>query len=536
MEPTLEEILAYEPFRRADARTVAGHAHLTRTVRWVHISEMPNPGRLFKGNELLLTQGRGISSDPHRQRRWIRGLAEAGVAGAAVELGVIFTNLPTELVDEAEATGLPLISLRHPAYFMDMTQAVHSAIVNRQFGLLQRAETIGREFSRLITQGAGLGRLVAELASVIGNPVVLADQAERVDEYAPDTPEVVEWLGDWRAHCASGHVMASQESPSRCQDATPPCTWLPLVVRGEQWGSVHVLETAKTCDEIDLLAIERAAASIGLVLAIGQEPHSLDTDGRSTLVHDLTRGHNVDLARARRRARAFGADLDGALRVVVLRPFDGVTERGQQRARALRVVAGAVTRHVSGDSGALVGYDNHQVVLITSDDQPMAEQWPKVLAECSGRNEPVHAIVGVSEPTELSGVAGAFLEAEDTARYGIRTGRTDTVLHARDLGINRLLLALDGGPVLARHIRRELGPLLEHDANASAPLLPTLVAYLDHGGHKTDVARALSIERRTLYYRLERLQELLGGSLEDPETRASLLLALRGLAYREPAC
>lgn len=535
MEPTVEEVLTYEPFRRADARAVAGAAHLARPVRWVHISEMPSPGRLFRGNELLLTQGRGIGDDPQRQREWVRGLAEARVSGVAVELGVVFSQLPAALVEEAEVTGLPLITLRHPAYFMDMTEAVHSAIVNRQYGLLQRAETISREFTRLMTQGAGLGRLVSELAVVVGNPVVLADQAQRVGEYAPDTPEFVDWLSGWRDHCRVGHASPTPEAPSRCTESSPACTWMPLVVRGEPWGSVHVIEADKPCDEVDVLAIERAAAAIGLVLAIGHEPRPLDTDGRSNLVHDLTRGHAVDLAAARRKATAFGADLDGPLRVAVVRPVGARDDRGPRQARTLRVVSASVARHTAGqDVSPLVGYDDDQVVVVTRDGEPDEQCWHRVVDECRERNDPVHIVVAVSEPTQLAGVAGAFLEAADTAGYGERTGRTDVVLHAADLGINRLLLALDGGPVLARHIRRELGALLDHDADATAPLLPTLAAYLDNGGHKTEIAKALNIERRTLYYRLERLSELVHGPLDDPETRASLLLALRGLDYRTP--
>src|SRR5690606_9570877 len=293
--------------------------------------------------------------------------------------------------------------------------------------------------------GAGLGRLVAELAGVVGNPVVLADQAGRVEEYAPDTPQVVEWLAGWREHWTAGHVAPSADSPARCTDSAPPCAWMPLVVRGEPWGSVHVPEMVKQCDEVDLMAVERAVAAIGLVLAIEQEPRPLDTDGRSSFVHDLTRGLAVDLAQARRRARAFGADLTGQLRVVVVRPVGG-GGRGPRRARTLRVVAGAVTRHLgAGDGAALVGYDEDQVVVVARDGETSATPWDRVLAECRDRNQPVHVVVGVSDPTELDGVPGAFLEAEDTARYGERTKGADTVLYARDLGLNRLLLALDGG-------------------------------------------------------------------------------------------
>lgn len=532
MNPTLREVLDYEPFRQADARVVAGEEHLDRRIRWVHVSEMPSPGRLFRGDELLLTQGRGISEDPARQRRWVRDLAEARVAGAAVEVGVVLSGLPAALVKEAQIAGLPLVSLRHPAYFMDMTETVHAVIVNRQYGLLKRAESISREFSRLVVQGHGLGRLIGELATVVRNPVVLADQAHQVMEFAPETPELVDWLHDWQQHARTGHAPAPDGSPGRDAGADLACTWLPLIVRGEQWGAIHVLEQSRPCDEVDLMALDRAAAAIGLLLAVSSDVEQQEVDARSALVHDLTRGHVADLREAQRRAEAFGTDLKQSLRVAVLQPVVSGDRRNIRTARLLRAISAAVRRGCSATSRPLLGFDSTQVVAIVSDQHISLQKWTDVVEECRDLRQPVPVVIGVSEPTDLPGVPGAFLDAENAVRHRIRIGNMPGVQLAEGLGLNRLLLALDEGPELTRHIARELGSVLDHDAEASVPLLPTLVAYLECGGHKTAAARTLNIERRTLYYRLERLRELLHRPLDDPETQASLLVAVRGMRYR----
>ena len=56
----------------------------------------------------------------------------------------------------------------------------------------------------------------------------------------------------------------------------------------------------------------------------------------------------------------------------------------------------------------------------------------------------------------------------------------------------------------------------------------TLDAFLRAGGNHMRAARDLNVHRNTLIYRLERIQELLGGAdLEDPETRLNLQLALK---------
>jgi purine catabolism regulator len=60
-------------------------------------------------------------------------------------------------------------------------------------------------------------------------------------------------------------------------------------------------------------------------------------------------------------------------------------------------------------------------------------------------------------------------------------------------------------------------------------LLPTLAAFCQHGGRKAEAARALHIERQSLYHRLGRIEELLGVDLSDSDTMFALHLAVRAL-------
>ena len=71
-------------------------------------------------------------------------------------------------------------------------------------------------------------------------------------------------------------------------------------------------------------------------------------------------------------------------------------------------------------------------------------------------------------------------------------------------------------PSCAASPRRRLGPLIDHDAKRKSKLLPTLETYLAHGGRKAETARAMHLERQSLYHRLGRIEALLG---EEPRGR-----------------
>ncbi len=134
---------------------------------------------------------------------------------------------------------------------------------------------------------------------------------------------------------------------------------------------------------------------------------------------------------------------------------------------------------------------------------------------------------GISRPVSANQLPTAVEQARSAASVAV--ARPEKAVHRfDDLGVLRLLASLAGGPELARYIEDELGPLLKHDAKATNPLLPTLRTYLSCDGNKSQAAQVLFVQRRTLYYRLERITALLGRSLDDPDTRQALIFAVRG--------
>ena len=62
-------------------------------------------------------------------------------------------------------------------------------------------------------------------------------------------------------------------------------------------------------------------------------------------------------------------------------------------------------------------------------------------------------------------------------------------------------------------------------------LLDTLRCWLRNMGDQQSVAATLHVHRQTVRYRMTRLRELYGSALDDPDTRARMMLAL---AWEKP--
>src|ERR671917_2459491 len=86
-------------------------------VRWVHISELPDPTPWLSGGELLLTTGIQLDGD-ERQREFVRLLADRHLAGLGFATGFDHAELPPALVDEAGTAGFPLFEVPYELPFI----------------------------------------------------------------------------------------------------------------------------------------------------------------------------------------------------------------------------------------------------------------------------------------------------------------------------------------------------------------------------------------------------------------------------------
>jgi hypothetical protein len=78
-------------------------------------------------------------------------------------------------------------------------------------------------------------------------------------------------------------------------------------------------------------------------------------------------------------------------------------------------------------------------------------------------------------------------------------------------------------------VQAVLGPVLDLPAQDRATLLETLQAWFDAGGSAVETGKRIYCHPNTVRYRLRRLQEHTGRSLEDPKAVAELLAALDAL-------
>jgi DNA-binding PucR family transcriptional regulator len=121
----------------------------------------------------------------------------------------------------------------------------------------------------------------------------------------------------------------------------------------------------------------------------------------------------------------------------------------------------------------------------------------------------------------------SYREAELALRIQKASGGPEQVTRYDDLGVYKVLAATNDTASVERFVDEWLARLIEYDSAHGTELIPTLSEYLECGGNYDASAKALSVHRSTLKYRLKRIRQISGYDLSLPDNQFNLQLATR---------
>ena len=512
---------------------VAGAESLERIVRWVHVVDVPAPDELLRGGELVLSTGAGPGLEEESQRRFIRSLGEQEAAGLLIEIGYSYKRaLPPALIDEAAARSLPLIATRRPTRFVDITEAIHGALLDRQLMLLRRSQEATDRLTAIVLARRGFDELLAELARTLRNPVALENVAGQLIGFAPyecTEQELLEAHLEYRRAREPGQL----EGPG----------WLAAEVssRGQLWGQVTVLELDSPLVAEDRMVLERGAQAVALELMNEHHDEQLRARARGSFLVDLMHGRLAEGDAARRAAAVGFASRGGALLAGALGwRSERWLELAETPEDAWATVMPALRTRLGGERSLLLGLAGPTLLLVCA--VPGGDCSEATLQALAGELRAPLRRRGLTEADAALAFAGVDrtwaglgrrLERASGAVLSARATAPCLWRDAQVRSLADLLYAMRNSSELLAFAADQLGPLFDDRDQRSRELLRTLEAYLACSGRKADTARALHMTRQSLYSRLERLQRLLGVDLDDPDGVLSLHLAVRALRLTE---
>ena len=281
-------------------------------------------------------------------------------------------------------------------------------------------------------------------------------------------------------------------------------------------GLLALMDPGCRAGTTDVMALEHGATVLAVELARLRGMADTELRVRRELVQDLLTG--TDDESAYRRAEALGYDLGRPHQVAVLE----VAESSPAQEEVLHATR-RVLRHqqLPGLLGSMTGT---VVIVAPAGGCGWEELRAGVAAELGGSRCRMGVGDAYPRPSELS---RSLREARLALRMQKASASAERTSVFADLDVLRMLAAPGDLTDVEAFVRKWLGTLAGYDERKHTELVKTLIQYLQHGGGYEATSRALSVHRSTLKYRLQRIRELTGFDLGDPETHFNLQLAAK---------
>jgi purine catabolism regulator len=519
-------------------RVIAGDGLLNKTVTWTTIVYTEeNPGSKSPQNgEMILVAPHSNGQSQHLSDVEIIRWASDTAASA-----VVLSDTPTPTaIAEANAYGMPVLSLPEGSRIRLVEKAIVSLLVDRKGQIERRGTQIYRQLTQISSRNEGMQELVSAMARLTNKAVIIQDKRLQVLYSSLQPQFVASWedieiflrkLDNLPVEFQDRHRVSEADNPVLMQSLpTPGIARLvsPIITKDVGRGYLSIIGQDNDLDDIDLLVTEHGAAACALEMAKAKAISDTEKRLRGTFLDRLLNG-DVSQQEALRQGERFEHDMLRAHVAIVLK-WQGDTKHQPSLRRLETIINSVVTAQRANGLVWQRERENEVLVFLAVDpDDPVtgAQKLAKTFASEIQRQYPQAQIaIGIGQAArDISAWRSSHRDATQALDLAIRL-QTDTPLFIGDLGVYQLILSLSDREKLANFCDRTLGPLLDYDKRQQADLIKTLEAFFNCHGNLSETAKMLIVHRNTLLYRMNRINDIAQIDLNRPETRLALHLAL----------
>lgn len=351
-------------------------------------------------------------------------------------------------------------------------------------------------------------RLVAEAGLLTRQPLALVGPHGESLGYVPDGTEGRRALAVARAAACNRLVGAAGWSIVPIRRGSSSLGFLAIGARRDGGAEVHPV--------VDVLP-ELIAEQLHRVALLRAH--------REAFVRRLVSDTRLGAQEARREADDLGLSLADAYWPAILTWYG--------TAPPLGVVESLARDALGRADGSLAAVLHRRIVLLypgrpTDPDRAEPFAWLAGLvqqARTQAPSFPPQAIAGEG-PVALAGVSAEVAELEALRRLGPRGESSRAVVPVRAYSLERLCWDNLDAAAARRFVEEQLRQLIAWDREHRTDLLSVLEAALDFPRHEQAASRCF-MHRNTFRHRLQQAGEVLGTTLDDPDERLAVHVALK---------
>ena len=465
-------------------------------------------------------------SSSHRLVQFIGELSKKNIAGLVVKPSGPFESIPGEVTEALEKLKLPLLVLDKDVDMTEILLELLTYIVDNNYPLMEQTYNLSKSFANIVLSDGD----VFEIAQV------LADYC-RAD---------VQVYGLFNEILAEAKPLALQNQSSL---GTPISISKEVALSREIRAYIKLSKHEQPLKEPDLMALNSAATHIAFVLLKKQEAEEVERSYRHEFLNDLVDGDIPTRDEIVQRGTFYGFNLEKGY-ILLLFNIDSIDDifpkRGLKESYTLlRKALTVIFKTYFSTSKEMIVWNRSNNIIILHPlpedlDEKKSGQFKnklktfsydtaekiKNIVEENIENISVTIGIGTYYP-EITDLCKGYKEAVTAVKTGKLTWGKEGVYHYEDLGIYRIISNYPDKAELKAFVNETLGALIQYDEKNNTHLLITLEEMLNHHGNQKITAAKLFVHPKTLAYRKNRIQDILGISLDHAEHVLNIYMALK---------
>ncbi|PIC77054.1 PucR family transcriptional regulator [Sporosarcina sp. P19] len=525
---TVKDVLARETFKHA--KVIAGRNGLDRQVRWSHVLEVSEFSSLVNGGEIILTTGIHLQLDSATQLKYIKQLIELDVACLCVEIGYYVSEIQQDIITLADAQQFPIVVFEKAVKFVDISQDLHTVIINRHYEMLSKLDTLSRRFNQLSLMPNGILKILHELHSLFNQHVLfISDEAKSY--YYP--LESTSWKHSIKEFLSEKPTQKLDQDIYIVDDQ--PFALFSINGLGQALGYLCLHLPQETADEFAFLILDRASLAIAQILLRNRTIQERNQFNEDEFVRNLLHGRPVEQEDIQSYLPTKSPNTHYRIFVIQLDTNESTIDENsweEIRLQQSMMIRSVFKRHSFFPA---ISVTRNEITIIASfiasgKHVKDINHFTQVAEQLTGMDDNTFfnereykfgiSLVHHNHSQIREGYKEAKRVAELKQKFAFESDFYD------DLGIYRLLLLLNEQGDLEHYVDDYLQDLMDYDKKTGGNLFETLRIYLECGGSKKETADRLFIVRQTLYHRLEKIESIMGENFMSPLNRIALEVAI----------
>lgn len=540
----VEDFLKLPTFQ--DFNLLAGQLGVSNQISGVNILDNPNALDWLSPGELIVTSGYFFKDSPESLKKFIRGFKRLNIAALCIKPQIYLNPLPNELIVLCNDLEIPLIEIPYGVAFSKILNTVMNLLAETSHEISQMALETTSKFLEYGLKAKGLDYLKEKLEELLDYPIIVtnAEWTLIIKNFDP--------LFDELLLSTSNHLSFNLATlsivPKKIDELKHPVTVtfknksngmiLPIFFNEVTYGYIIVLQKNKPLTPKDYVVLEQATITFALeIVHQAEKLHINNKKMRNFYRKLLFNFSNIE------ELRSFDIDFnfDFAYSVFII-DLNQVTYSNdntlQQKYEEDLVFQNVLSLssnykkitgtelHLFKQGRQFIGFLGQKYLLPTvkNKEQELAFKEYFQYLESSLKNK-FKLTMFVGSIREVNQLKKSYNEAKQLLDF--KNTHEESLIFSNHYYVDNFLrkfIPINDATNFSTHF---LEPLIQYDQKNDSNLILTLTAYLENQQNLAATSRQLFIHRNTLLYRVERIESLLGYSLNEGNAHFNLSLAIK---------